>query len=261
MRPPGDPDAPPDGDPSKQPPSATVTRQAIIDAYRKYLGRDPSDDEVMQWVNTTGGDPAVVKAISESDEAKSYAKAHPSTTTTAEPPPTTGGGDPTSAINLNAPLVKKYDVPFTPPSMLDLGGPAGLSYIPNAPRFQFNAPSIADALNEPGYQFGVQQGDAGIQNWAASRGMLNDPTTARSLSDYNRSAAQQDYSSVWNRSFQSQSAEFAPLMASWSTMAAAGQHQNDLNYSNAWNQWLAQLNDYNNWQDRTFNKLSTNASA
>ncbi len=47
----------------------------------------------------------------------------------------------------------------------------------------------------------------------------------------------------------------------YKTQAQAGQHQNDMNYLNAWNQFLNSQNYFSNWQDRTWNKTFPYASA
>ncbi len=121
----------------------------------------------------------------------------------------------------------------------------------------------------------------GVQNAAAARGTLNDSSTFKALSDYNQAAATQDYSDVFNRSLntyganlQSQyelpyQAAFAnwnaavaqPTMTAYSTQATAGANQNNLNYQNAWQQFLNNENMFTGWQDRTFNKLFQTATA
>lgn len=47
----------------------------------------------------------------------------------------------------------------------------------------------------------------------------------------------------------------------YGTQAQAGQHQNDMNYLNAWNAFLNSQNYYSDWQDRTFNKTFQTANA
>jgi len=210
----------------------------------------------------------------------------------------------------------------------------------------FKAPSVDEALNDPGYQFRLQQGQNSLQNWAAARGTLNDSGTAKSLIDYGQNAGSQEYQNVYNRDFntwnanlgnamntyatnygsqyldpysiqfQGANAAFAPQMAGfqanvgsgmagfganvnsqmagygnqnafdmagfnanvnsaltgfnanvnnqalqYQTQAQAGQHQNDMNYLNAWNQFLNSQNYFSNWQDRTFNKTLQTATA
>lgn len=94
--------------------------------------------------------------------------------------------------------------------------PPGLPTIPGQPTYTpppafvppaaapspFTAPSVADALANPGYQFQVQQGDLGLQNWAAAKGTLNDSETANALEQYNQNLAQSDYQNVYNNALQ-----------------------------------------------------------
>jgi hypothetical protein len=147
---------------------------------------------------------------------------------------------------------------FQAPPMLDLGGPPGLSYLPPAPNFtapQFRAPSVGDALNNPGYQFRLQQGEDALQGWAAARGTLNDSSTAKSLIDYGQAAGAQGYADVWNRDFsqfQANSANWLggtvnPGMQAWQTTAAAGEFQNNQNYLNAWNDFINKQNNAKWW--------------
>lgn len=134
--------------------------------------------------------------------------------------------------------------------MLDQGGQPGLSYIPPTPQFtapQFKPPSVEEALNDPGYKFRLQQGDAGLQNWAAARGTLNSSDTANALEDYNQNAASQEYGNVWNRDFSAFTGSTLPswlagtvnpAMTAYNTQASAGEFQNNSNYLNAWNSFL-----------------------
>src|SRR5581483_53207 len=98
---------------------------------------------------------------------------------------------------------------------------------------------------------------SGLQNWAAAKGTLNDSSTAKALEDYNQNAASQEYSDVFNRALQGYGTQennwmntvLNPTMLAYSTQASAGQHQNDVNYQNAWQQFLDAENQYYNWQN------------
>jgi hypothetical protein len=56
-----------------------------------------------------------------------------------------------------------------------------------------------DVMNEPGYQFGLQQGMDGIQNTAAARGGLYSGATLKGLSRYANDYASTKYNDAWNR--------------------------------------------------------------
>lgn len=181
----------------------------------------------------------------------------------AKPPPTTnpnpgtgGGGAPGPGI------LDPFNEAFTPPARTPY---------PNAPTFtppafptipKWQAPSVDEALNDPGYQFRLSQGNQGLQNWAAARGTLNDSSTAKSLVDYNQNAGSQEYQNVWNRDFQGYNSDVntqylepyqaafqgwntgtvAPGLAEWQTQMGATQHDNDMSYSNYFNKWLQDFN-------------------
>jgi hypothetical protein len=64
---------------------------------------------------------------------------------------------------------------------------------------QFSAPTGTD---DPGFQFAVQQGQAGIQRSAAAKGTLLTGGTLKDLASYTTGAALQDYSGAYNRALQ-----------------------------------------------------------
>jgi hypothetical protein len=130
---------------------------------------------------------------------------------------------------------------FTPPS-----------YTP-PPAFQ--APSVAQAMAAPGYQFQEQQGLTDLQNWAAAKGTLNDSDTGQALEQFGQQSAQSDYANVYNQAlqgyntnyqtqytdpyaiaFQGAQAAFAPQMTGYTTQANQGQ----ANWQDAYNLWLSQ---------------------
>lgn len=91
----------------------------------------------------------------------------------------------------------------TPPTETPPGytPPPAFSYADYIPGDPFKAPSWEDAMKDPGYQFRTQAGEQALQNWAASRGTLNDSSTANALIDYGQNAASQEYGNAWNRAF------------------------------------------------------------
>jgi hypothetical protein len=261
---------------------------SIVQAYQQFLGRPPSEAEIASQTGNGSFDPGDIRVqysinnIMASPEAQQRRAGPPKPADTntppppaATPPPASGPGNQTPPDIYNAPLTKPYGGTFTPPAPVNLGGPAGIPYIPPTPSFgvaqappTFTAPSVADALNDPGYQFRVQEGDKGLQNWAGARGTLNDSSVAKALEDYNQNAASQEYANVFDRSLQGfgtrygtwRDAVLGPTMTAYSTQATAGANQNQFNYLNAWDQFLNDQSQYNTWQDRTFNKLYQTAT-
>ncbi len=125
------------------------------------------------------------------------------TPTIAAPPPTSGGGGGggggsfgggTGAGAGSSPT--PFDWPtFTGPSFTPQQGLQAPP--PFDPGAAFAAPSLADAQNQPGYQFGLQQGLGAIQNSAAANGTLRGGGALKSLFDYGNAAAEQNYSNVY----------------------------------------------------------------
>jgi hypothetical protein len=66
---------------------------------------------------------------------------------------------------------------------------------------QFTDPSMShqDVMNEPGYQFGLQQGLSNIQNTAAARGGLYSGNALKALTQYGNDYASSKYNDAWNR--------------------------------------------------------------
>lgn len=65
----------------------------------------------------------------------------------------------------------------------------------------FQAPTLAEAENEPGYQFSLGQGEQALQNSAAAKGQLVSGNSLEALNNYAQNAAQNNYQNVYNRSF------------------------------------------------------------
>lgn len=169
------------------------------------------------------------------------------------PPPPTGsmGGAPP------ADLIAPYTEPFTPPDATPLpGAPAP----PNIPAF--TAPSLAEAMNDPGYKFSVDEGNRNLSNWMAAHGTFNDSTAARALYDYGANAAQSRYSDVWGRAYNTYNTNvqtqyldpWQQQFQNYSTTAPLIQHANDMNWQNAFNRWIQDWNIWKDQRDSTFSK-------
>lgn len=151
---------------------------------------------------------------------------------------------------------------FTAPNARPL--PTLPTYTP-PPAFSFKAPSVQDALNDQGYLFRRDQGNAGINAWAAAKGTLNDTGTANALDLFDQNAASQEYANIWNRDWQSQSGQYMTnyqtqyadpyqfALNGYSAEAPNILHENDMDYQHAWN---AFLNDEDMWKYNTNNNLA-----
>lgn len=197
-------------------------------------------------------------------------------------PPAPGGGS----------LIAPFTQPYTPAGSAAPGGgqPIGspsdyLTTIPGAPQFpnipRFQAPTMEEAMADPGYAFTLKQGDANLQNWAAAKGTLNDSSTAKALIDYGQGAATTQYGNVWDRAAQTYDRNtttqyldpFAaayqtwmggtvnPTMSNFSTQASNIAHTNDVAQQDNWNSWLQKWNIFRDQRDSTFNKQTAIATA
>lgn len=201
--------------------------------------------------------------------------------------PITSGPSGNGGADYSGGLPQPFSSPFTAPSPVNLGGPSGIPYIPPTPQFNapqqrqmpafqgpapFQAPSMQDVLNDPGYQFPLQQGLGAMSNSKAAQGLWATGGTGKAFNDYAQNYANQFYGNIYNRDLNTYQtnygnalnayntnygtqvkdpnnydytaalAQFAPQMTGYQTQASAGQHQNDMNYQNAYQKWL---DDYN----------------
>ena len=123
---------------------------------------------------------------------------------------TTGKGvtDPT----LYAPFTAKqpdYVAPqvYTPPTYPTIPNEPVYTPPPLAPVYTpppafsygtFQAPTLAEAQQQPGYQFGLQQGEQALQQSAAAQGLLRTGGTLKDILNYGQQAATQNYQNVYN---------------------------------------------------------------
>jgi hypothetical protein len=180
------------------------------------------------------------------------------------PAPDAGAGGAPSGIN-----IAPFNETFNAPQRQALPGAPQF----NAPQFRqapaFRAPSVDEALGDPGYKFRTGQGEDALQRWSAARGTLNDSGTAKALIDYGQNAASQEYQNVWNRDFnayqsnyktqyadpndynyRAASDAYAPQLEEWRTNAANTAHNNDADYEHAYTRFA---DDYARWRDQNFN--------
>ncbi len=75
----------------------------------------------------------------------------------------------------------------------------------------FQAPSLDEARNSPGYQFALQQGMRGIESGAASKGTLLTGGTLKALQGFGTGLADQTYGNVFNRALDVNRTNFGHL--------------------------------------------------
>jgi len=75
-------------------------------------------------------------------------------------------------------------------------GVTAINKLAAAPAFSFDGSNVA---TDPGYQFGLQQGQAGITNSAAARGGLLSGAALKAASQYNTDYASTKFNDAYNR--------------------------------------------------------------
>lgn len=163
----------------------------------------------------------------------------------APPPPNIGGG----AL-----------APFSEPAPVFPTYPA----FQRRPDFQattFTAPTLQQAMDQPGYKFRVQQGQDSLQNWAAARGTLNDSGSAKALIDYGQNAAEQGYAGVYAQDMGTWQANEADRYNAYSANEGVDERAYGMNrqtqsidpWTAAYNAWAQRGNFYLNNQGTVAN--------
>lgn len=172
---------------------------------------------------------------------------------------TTGGGGGATGGGGGGGLPSPFTSPFTAPSPVNLGGPAGIPYIPQTPQFTpptyekppafnyqpFTAPNANDVLADPSFQFRRDQGLGAISNSQAARGLWASGGTGKAFNDYAQNFASQEYGNIYNRDLNSYMTNFNNALSTYATNA---QTQYNTPYQNAYqsakDQFAPQLTAY-----------------
>lgn len=143
-------------------------------------------------------------------------------------------------------------------------GPAQYKFAPvpqfDAPEFswseEFRAPSLAEAKNEPGYQFASEEGRRALEQSAAAKGTLRTGGTLKDILGWGNRFAEQNYGNVFDRyargydtrfntakdkfGFQYQGAkdEYAPRLFEWQTKTAFGTNAAQQAWQKAWEDYF-----------------------
>lgn len=184
-------------------------RNQVHDWYRSELGREGSEDEVSSWLRDHPDDPnAILSGLRASDE---YKNRQTTPTGGSQPPPRTtvpgpndwGGGllepfggsfqpPPDQGIDSYIPEIPVFTPPtYTPPPAFEAPG-----FTPPA---AFTEPTQAEAEADPGYQFGLMQGQKALEQSRAAQGTRLTGGTLKDILDYGRNAARQQYADVYGR--------------------------------------------------------------
>lgn len=150
------------------------------------------------------------------------------------PPPGPGGGvgpgpaagsvfDPNAGQNFQFPT-------FTPPTYA-----APPTYTP-PPAFSyadFQAPTLDEAQNQPGYQFGLQQGLGALQNSQAAKGLVRTGGSLKDLFSFGDQFANQNYGNVLTQDEGIYSTNRANAADAWTKNYGAGLDTANYNLSAA----------------------------
>lgn len=126
----------------------------------------------------------------------------------------------------------------------------------------FQAPTGQSILQDPSYQFRVDQGRGAIENAAAARGTLNSGGTLTDILNYGQKAGSQEYSNAWDRAYGLWNTNFNNAKGLWEdkwnnalTSFRANKDVTDTSYQNAWQRYLDAKNTWYENQNQPFNKL------
>ena len=168
-------------------------KQAIIQGLTAATGQTPDDSSVNyflgKWDDLTArgqqlGDPSYAwkRLIGYEAGPGDYAKFGPYAGGQGYSAPADSGG-PSQTTTTN-PLAQPFSYPaftgtFTNPA--------------------FQAPTLAQAQQQPGFQFGLQQGEDALTRSAAARGSALDTGTLKDLQNYAQDYANQAYGNLYNQ--------------------------------------------------------------
>jgi hypothetical protein len=113
----------------------------------------------------------------------------------------------------------------------------------------FQAPTLDEAAAQPGYQFGLQQGEQALQQSVAARGLLRTGGTLKGILDYGRNAATQNYANVLGQDLGIYNTNLAsqyqvPFDNAFTTFNAA-QNEFRSNQTDAFNKYLQLIQEAN----------------
>lgn len=124
----------------------------------------------------------------------------------------------------------------------------GYKFAP-VPKFEglpaYQAPTLEQAMADPGYRFAADEGRRALDASAASNGRLRTGAQARSLEKYGQDIAQQQYSNVDAREFRNYVQKYqqaldmySPSLAEWTLLSNAEIGGKNLESANMWsNYW------------------------
>ena len=124
-----------------------------------------------------------------------------------------------------------------PPQFDRFQGPEAL-----APgQFAFKPPTAADMMQDPGYQFRLQQGSQALERSAAARGGLLSGGFARNAQEYGQNMASQEYGQVYGRRMGENQLRYGRALAQNQSAYERALQRYTTNYNSGMGQWQARL--------------------
>lgn len=178
---------------------------------------------------------------------------------------TNGEGAPNGGANglgLTDPsLYAPYEGTFTAPKPID-----PFNFPDFVPPEEFHAPTKAQAEQEPGYQFRLEQGEGALQAAGAAKGLARSGGFYKGLIDYGQNFASSEYKNVYDRATNDYKMNFDRLLTTQHTNFdekkseyEAHQHQSELEYDHSWKQYLEQADIFYANQKNRYDRLYGNA--
>lgn len=165
----------------------------------------------------------------------------PAATPPPAAPPSGGGGGPAAPPAGGGLTLRPPDAPPSLPGGFGDQNNPDFSPPPYTGPSPFAAPSVDEAMSNPGYKFARDQGLSALQNWAAAKGTLNDSETANALTQFGNNVAEQNYQQVYNNELQRYMTNYA---TQYTDPYAINFQRNATKFSNAQTSWQ---DLYNSW--------------
>ena len=212
------------------PPAFTNTADAPGSIAAPLPGQPLTLAQIIQ-MNQTGG-----VAIGSPNDQQLAAAGIPNSLGPRTPAPVAGGGGPSGGPAPTAPGSTVGDIsqfptfnPPTPTPQQGLTAPSPYTFTPFV-NGTFTAPTLAEAQAQPGYAFGLQQGQDALQNSAAARGTLRGGGTLKDLFGYTNAAAEQNYGNVYNQDLSTFNTNEGDRFNTWAANQSADLNANITNF-------------------------------
>lgn len=217
--------------------------QAAINAKGQYLAPDGTVLTSQTGPNSWAGENGSAWALDAS----------------GNPIQTKQGDSPTDWWTTNSPQFTTPQ-PYQTPTW---GGDFSAPPKPDTLNTPYQLPTLEQAQQQPGYEFGRRMGEQGIQRSAAAKGTVLNPGTVQALSAFNNDYATQNYGNVvnqglaarnqnlgeYNTTFDQAFRQYAQKYGEFvnqAGMGLTGYQTNVNNQRNSMNDFWSQLKDLNN---------------